>query len=76
MSNRPIEFDVVKSDILRNFEDLYRLVLRWDDDLIIQLVPYYLEWLWLDLYGVYFGEAEEVYYLEAGVVAFTIAACD
>ena len=30
----------------------------------------------MDLYCVYFGQAEEVYYLEAGVVAFPVAAGD
>ena len=30
----------------------------------------------MDLYCVYFGQAEEVYYLEAGVVALPVTAGD
>ena len=30
----------------------------------------------MDLYCVYFGQAEQVYYLEAGVVALAVAAGD
>jgi hypothetical protein len=76
MSNRPVEFNVVQSDILSDFEDLYGLVLRGDDDLVVELVPDYLERLGLDLYCVYFGQAEQVYYLEAGVVALPVTAGD
>ena len=76
MSNRPVELNVVQSDILSDFEDLYGLVLRGDDDLVIELVPDYLERLGLDLYCVYFGQAEQVYYLEAGVVPLPVAAGD
>lgn len=76
MSDGLVEFNVVQSDILSDFEDLYGLALRGDDDLVVELVPDYLEGLGLDLYCVYFGEAEEVYYLEAGVVALPVAAGD
>lgn len=67
MLDAGLKLEIACPDIIGYSEHLQRLIFSRDNQLIIQLVPYDLDWLCLHLYSTHLHQPQQIYHLDARI---------